>query len=195
MRLFETVFLSFFTISFSFLSHLSLCPWFPKNVANDKWMMLFSCSVLIHRWTESAVWEADNYLFSRGSKTKKTENKNKKKNDPLVHVDVERCASFRTCRVGLLLVHGHKLGPLVLGSDPLFPQEPTEQLALVFTARLVWLLGCTQISLGSSARHYVCLLCVYSEIYYTAFISFFFQGCMNSSVLETKSLTVLFSCH
>lgn len=61
----------------------------------------------------------------------------KKENDPLVHVNVERCASFRTCRVGLLLVHGHKLGPLILGSDPLFPQEPTEQLALVFTARLV----------------------------------------------------------
>lgn len=31
---------------------------------------------------------------------------------------------FLTGRVGLLLVHGQKLVPLVLGPDPLFPQEP-----------------------------------------------------------------------
>lgn len=46
----------------------------------------------------------------------------KDKSDPLVHQ--RPLYVFLTGRVGLLLVHGEKLVPLVLGSDPLFPQEP-----------------------------------------------------------------------
>lgn len=56
------------------------------------------------------------------------------------HVKGYNCAEVRcilTCRVGFLLFHAQKLLPLVLGSDPLIPQDPAER----------WLLD-TQLCLG-----------------------------------------------
>lgn len=60
--------------------------------------------------------------------------------------------AFLTGRVRLLLVHGQKLVPLVLGSDPLFPQEPACGTWYVYLLHACFNHWDAQISLGSSAR-------------------------------------------
>lgn len=60
--------------------------------------------------------------------------------------------AFLTGRVRLLLVHGQKLVPLVLGSDPLFPQEPACGTWSVYLLHACFNHWDAQISLGSSAR-------------------------------------------
>lgn len=62
-----------------------------------------------------------------------------------------------TCWVGLLLLHAQKLRPLILGSDPLFPQEPTEQLVPVFTSCLISFV--VNVSLAC--------MCLVSELHFT----------------------------
>lgn len=105
----------------------------PKNAGDDMWMMLFSSWPFIQCWIGGAVRDGNNCLFPWLTE----------KNEML------EVRSIPTCWVGLLLLHAQKLRPLILGSDPLFPQEPTEQLVLVFTSRLISFVG--NVSLATCA--------------------------------------------
>lgn len=93
-------------------SHRLLAPDDPRMIT--RLFSLAGAHLLLNR--KCCVRRGQSVLFFSGRESRKD------KSDPLVHQ--RPLYVFLTGRVGLLLVHGQKLVPLVLGSDPLFPQEP-----------------------------------------------------------------------